>query len=71
MNGIKEMKVRKLIRILNKHGFRLIRRGRHDVYYNEESKITVPVPTSHGVVTRGVVQSLIKQTGISKEEFFS
>ena len=31
--------------------------------------ISVPVPVSHGVISRGVIQSLIRQTGIPREEF--
>ena len=71
MGKIKPMKVREIIRILNKHGFKFLRTGRHDVYYNEEKNITVPVPTSHGVISKGVIQSLIRQIGISREEFLS
>lgn len=70
MGKIRELKVREVIRVLNKHGFVFVRSGRHDVYYNKEKNITVPVPTSHGVITRGVIQSLIRQTGIPREEFF-
>jgi len=69
MGKIKELSVRKVLRVLNKHGFKFLRRGRHDVYHNEEKNITVPVPTSHGVITRGVIQSLIRQTGIPRDEF--
>jgi len=70
MGKIKELKVREVIKILEKHGFVFLRRGRHDVYFNKERNITIPVPTSHGVITRGVIKSLIKQTGIPREEFF-
>lgn len=70
MGKIKELKVREVIRILNKWGFVFVRSGRHDFYYNKEKNITVPVPTSHGVITRGVIKSLIRQTGIPREEFF-
>jgi len=70
MGGLKPMKVKEVIKILNKYNFYFKRRGRHDVYYNEEKNITVPVPTSHGIITKGVIHSLIKQTGIPREEFF-
>jgi predicted RNA binding protein YcfA (HicA-like mRNA interferase family) len=70
MGKIKELPVRKVIEVLNKFSFKFIRRGKHDVYYNAQKNITVPVPTSHGIITRGVIQSLIKQTGIPREEFF-
>ena len=70
MGKIKELKVRIVIKILNQYGFYFLRRGRHDVYYNKEKNITVPIPTSHGVITRGVIKSLIRQTGIPREAFF-
>ena len=70
MGKIKELPARRVIQILEKYGFKLKERGRHDKYFNEEKNITIPVPTSHGIITRGVIQSLIRQTGIPREEFF-
>lgn len=70
MGKIKELPVRKVIQILIKNGFVLLRRGRHDIYANKQKNITIPVPTSHGIITRGVIHSLIRQTGIPREEFF-
>lgn len=69
MGKIKERKVRDVIKILNKYEFFYLRTGRHDNYRNEKKKITVPVPTSHGYITKGVIKSLIRQTGIPREEF--
>ena len=69
MGRLKESSVKKVKKILNKFEFYYLRTGRHDIYYNEKKKITVPVPTSHGVITKGVIQSLIKQTRIPREEF--
>ncbi len=62
--------MRKVLQVLNNHGFEFKGKGRHDKYYNKEKNITVPVPTSHGIITRGVIMSLIRQTGIPREEFF-
>lgn len=70
MGKIKELPVRKVLTILKKYRFELIGKGKHDKYCNKEKSITVPVPTSHGIITRGVIQSLIRQTGIPREEFF-
>ena len=69
MGKIRPMPARDVVKILEKYGFRFISRGRHDKYRNEEKNITVPVPTSHGVISNGVIQSLIRQTGIPREEF--
>ena len=69
MGKIREMSAKDVVKILVKYGFKFISRGRHDKYRNEEKNITVPVPTSHGIITRGVIQSLIRQTGIPRDEF--
>jgi len=70
MARIKELKVREVVKVLVKYGFKFVRSGKHDVYYNEEKKITVPVPASHGIITRGVIHSIIRRTGIPRDEFF-
>lgn len=70
MGKIRELPVRKVLEVLKKYGFEFKGRGKHDKYYNKEKNITIPVPTSHGVITRGVIQSLIRQSGIPREEFF-
>ncbi len=69
MGKLKPLPVRKVLRILSDYGFYFLRRGKHDNYHNKEKNITVPVPTSHGIVTKGVIRSLIRQTSIPKEEF--
>ena len=69
MGKIRPLPAKDVVRILEKHGFKFISRGRHDKFRNEEKRITVPVPTSHGVISRGVIKSLIRQTGIPREEF--
>lgn len=69
MGKLRALPVRKVIKILNKFGFYYLRTGRHDNYYNKEKNITVPVPVSHRIITKGVIRSLIRQTGIPREEF--
>lgn len=69
MGKIKPRPSKDITKILEKHGFKFMGRGRHDKYRNEEKKITVPIPTSHGVISLGVIQSLIRQTGIPRKEF--
>lgn len=55
MGKIREMSAKDVVKILIKHGFKFMGRGKHDKYYNPEKNITVPVPTSHGIITRGVI----------------
>ena len=69
MGKIVPRSAKEIVKILEKHGFKFVSRGRHDKYRNEEKRITVPVPTSHGIISNGVIQSLIRQTGIPREEF--
>jgi predicted RNA binding protein YcfA (HicA-like mRNA interferase family) len=59
--------------ILEKHGFREVRqRGSHIVMQKTSANttITVPVP-NHKEIKTGTLQSIIRQSGISKEEFMS
>ena len=61
----------KVCKILEKHGFAKVRqKGSHIVMQKKipNSTITVPVP-NHKEIKRGTLQSIIRQSGISKEEF--
>jgi predicted RNA binding protein YcfA (HicA-like mRNA interferase family) len=58
-------------RILEQHGFVAVRqRGSHRIMQlrTEETTITVPVPL-HDPLRRGTLQSIIRQSGISKSLF--
>ena len=57
--------------ILSKHGFENIRqRGSHVIMQKKiaNSTITVPVP-DHKEIKRGTLQSIIRQSGILRQEF--
>ena len=59
--------------ILARHGFVEIRqRGSHVIMQKqlEESTITVPVP-NHSEIRIGTLQSIIRQSGISRSKFES
>jgi predicted RNA binding protein YcfA (HicA-like mRNA interferase family) len=59
--------------ILARHGFVEVRqRGSHVIMQKqlEESTITVPVP-NHSEIRIGTLQSIIRQSGISRSEFES
>ena len=59
--------------ILAKHGFVEVRqRGSHVIMQKqlEESTITVPVP-NHSEIRIGTLQSIIRQSGISRSKFES
>ena len=62
-----------ILSIMEKHGFLPVRqKGSHMIMQkraDEGVTITVPVPL-HKVVKIGTLQSIIRQSGISKESFY-
>lgn len=60
----------KLIKILKKIGFEEARQtGSHLILLNEEFKKIITVPIHNKDIKRGLLLSIIKQTGLTKEEF--
>jgi len=58
-------------KVLEKHGFELIRqRGSHMIMQKKiaKSTITVPVP-DHKELRAGTLRSIIRQSGVLKQEF--
>lgn len=71
MSKLRLLSGRDVCKILNKHGFAEIRqRGSHIVMQKRtlEGTITVPVP-DHKEIRVGTLQSIIRQSGVSKIEF--
>jgi predicted RNA binding protein YcfA (HicA-like mRNA interferase family) len=67
------LSAKEIIRALEKAGFRVIRqKGSHISLYKRSDTKTylVVVPTKPGV-KRGTLLSILKQAGMSKDEFFS
>ncbi|MGD8540525.1 MAG: type II toxin-antitoxin system HicA family toxin [Candidatus Aminicenantes bacterium] len=60
---------RKVIKILEKHGFELDHfSGSHMVFYNAEKRKRVVVPHHRRDIPRGTLLSILKQAGIEREE---
>ena len=61
------MKAKKVIRFLEKNGFRFIRqKGSHRLYRKGELRVTVPF---HGKdLKHGTYHAILKQAGVTKEE---
>lgn len=60
-----------ICKILSKHGFAKIRqRGSHIIMQKNvgNSTITIPIP-NHKEIARGTLQSIIRQSGLPREEF--
>lgn len=60
---------RELARKLKRAGFELIRTGRHPVYYSVLKDMTVPIPSHPGDVPKGTLRAIIREMGLSVEEF--
>ncbi|GAB4267135.1 MAG: type II toxin-antitoxin system HicA family toxin [Methylomicrobium sp.] len=71
MGKLRTLSGQEVCTILIQHGFLEVRqRGSHVIMQKqlEESTITVPVP-NHSEIRIGTLQSIIRQSGISKSKF--
>jgi predicted RNA binding protein YcfA (HicA-like mRNA interferase family) len=60
----------KLARVLEKCGFELERiKGSHHFYHNPETKKSASVPFHDKDVPKGLLNEILKEAGISREEF--
>lgn len=65
---MKSVKPRQMIKVLEKAGFRFVRqKGSHRLYRKGDLRITVPYHNKD--LKPGTLQSILRQTGIKKEEF--
>lgn len=60
---------RELVRKLKRAGYVEIRTSRHPVYYLAAKNLTMPVPQHPGDVPKGTLRTIIREMGISVEEF--
>ena len=60
---------RELASKLRRAGYVEIRTTRHPVYYLEDRNITVPVPRHPGDVPIGTLRAIVREMGVSVEEF--
>jgi predicted RNA binding protein YcfA (HicA-like mRNA interferase family) len=66
--ALSDVPVRKVIRALESVGFWHVRtKGSHAVYRNQEGRAVV-VP-QHGDVKRGTLASILRQAGLTPDEF--
>jgi predicted RNA binding protein YcfA (HicA-like mRNA interferase family) len=67
------LSAREVCRILQKHGFAIVRQKGSHIILRKEIRgrgITVPVP-NHSEIARGTLKSIIDQSEIPKSEFTS
>jgi predicted RNA binding protein YcfA (HicA-like mRNA interferase family) len=60
---------RELAQKLRRAGYVEIRTSRHPVYYRADADITIPVPQHPGDVPKGTLRAIIREMGITVEEF--
>jgi predicted RNA binding protein YcfA (HicA-like mRNA interferase family) len=66
--ALADLPERKVIRALESVGFSYVRtKGSHEVYRHEDGR-TVVIPR-HGVVKRGTLASILRQAGLTPDEF--
>ena len=69
MSKLPILPARKVIRILDKFGFKVHRQtGSHIHLYHPDRRLLVTVP-NHPELARGTLHAILKQAKLSKEEF--
>ena len=64
---MKSVKPRQIIKVLEEKGFKFIRqKGSHRLYKKDELRVTVPYHNKD--LKPGTLQSILRQSGIKKEE---
>lgn len=62
-----DLSARRIIEILQANGFVLKRtRGSHHIFYNAETKMTVPVPVHKKDLKKGTFFGILKEANIDK-----
>ena len=62
---------REIIETLEVHGFTFIsqNKGSHAKYFNSITKMTVIVPVNRREIPFGTFSSIVRQSGLSKDDF--
>lgn len=63
MSKIKCADHKTMVKILKKHGFIIVRKGKHDRWTNGKS--TIHVPNNHNRFCRPLAERLLKEAGIN------
>jgi len=72
MTKLKPMKPEQVIRKLKKAGFHFDRqaKGSHEIWYNPKTRRRTTIPNHPGIdLPKGTLRAIIKQTGLTLEEF--
>ena len=70
MSKLKQIGYAEFARKLIRAGYLPIRKNKHTIYYHSTKQITIPLPHKHSRdIPKGLVNKLIKEMRISREEF--
>ena len=72
MGQLRELSYREIVRRLRKLGFRFYRQGKgsHELWVRDTDGRVIPVPRYKGKkVRKGTVRAIIREAGVSVEEF--
>ena len=71
MGRLSGFRYRDIIKKLKKLGFVLDRQaaGSHEIWYNPETENYTTIPNHSGDLPEGTVRAILKQTGISPDDF--
>jgi predicted RNA binding protein YcfA (HicA-like mRNA interferase family) len=71
MGRLAGFKYREIKKRLKKQGFEFYRQaaGSHEIWYNPQSKKFTTIPNHSGDLPEGTLKAILKQAGISVEDF--
>lgn len=69
MPKLARLSYRELAGKLRRAGYVEIRTSRHPVFYLAERNVTIPVPRHPGDVPIGTLRAIVREMGISVDEF--
>ncbi|MDL1893232.1 type II toxin-antitoxin system HicA family toxin [Sphingobacteriales bacterium CHB3] len=69
MPKLARISYRELASKLRRAGYIEVRTKRHPVFYLEEKNITIPVPRHPGDVPIGTLRAIVREMGITVDEF--
>ena len=71
MTRLPSLTYREVVARLRQAGFQFDRqaKGSHEIWYNRDSMRRVTVPNHPGDIPRGTLRAIIKESGLSVEDF--
>ncbi len=71
MSRLPSLTYRQVARRLRDAGFAFDRqaKGSHEIWYNPNTRLRVTVPNHPGALARGTLRAIVRQSGLSVDEF--